>query len=182
MKKNTEMINKIKNAIAVDYQLPGVSSLTENNIDCKGNPFCMNVEIRSRKGLDFYICRFDTQKDLFPYFQDKTGYKQNCDYIVFAENDICLYVFLVELKNSIASPERQLKISKPFAEFLVSRIEAVVGSSAKKVEYRMIGIKERLSKRKTRIENLYAFNDDGYLLLPRHDYMDLDFIITANNL
>jgi hypothetical protein len=62
------------------------------------------------------------------------------------------------------------------------RIEAVVGSSAKKVEYRMIGIKERLSKRKTGIEKLYAFDDDGYLLLPRNDYMDLDFIITANNL
>ena len=183
MKQNTEMINKIKNAIAVEYQLPGVSTLTEDNIDCNGNPFRMNVEIRSNKGVSCYVCRFDTQKDLFPYFQNKTGYKQNCDYIVFAENDICLYVFLVELKNTNVSPEKQLKISKPFAEFLVSRIEAVVGKSAKKVDYKMIGIKERAQfKRPTGIEKLYAFNNDGYLLLPRNDYMDLDFIITVNNL
>ena len=181
MKKNTEFLDIIKTAIAPEYQLSGVSSLTEDNIDSKGNKFSMNVEVRSaRKGLSFLVCRFDTEKDLFPYFQDRKGYKKNCDYVVFAENSICLYVFLVELKNATTSPEQQLYISKPFAQFLVSRIEAVEGELGKNVKFRMIGIKERarVTKKTTKgFVDEYTFNEKGYLLLPRNDYMDLDKLI-----
>ena len=180
MRNNTELLDKIKNAIAPEYQLPDVSCLTEKNIDSKGNDFIMKVEIRSRKGLDILICRFDTQKDLFPYFQNKTGYKKNCDYIVFAENATNLYVFLVELKNTTTSPKTQLNISKPFAEFLISRIEAVAGSAAKEIVFRMIGIKEKARFCKSTTKGFvdeYTFDDDGYLLLPRKDYMDLDKLI-----
>lgn len=180
MKNNTELLDKIKNAIAPEYQLLGVSSLIEKNIDSKGNDFVMNVEIRSRKGLDVLICRFDTNKDLFPYFQNKAGYKKNCDYIVFAENAVNLYVFLVELKKTTASPKAQLNISKSFAEFLISRIEAVSGAAGKEIVYRMIGIKEKARFCKSTTKGFvdeYTFDDDGYLLLPRKDYMDLDKLI-----
>ncbi len=184
MKKNTEMIDIIKSAIAVEYQLPGMSSMVEINNDQKWKGHKMVVKVRSSKDLHFLICRFDTPNDLFPYFNDIEGYKKNCDYIIFAENTSKLYVFLVELKNSIASPEKQLKISKPFAEFLVARIEAVEGSFGKEIIYKMVGIKER-----ARVDiptpqgfaDEYKFKDD-YLLLPRNNYMDLDLIITANDL
>jgi len=177
MKNNEIMyLSHIKSAIENAYQLPENYTLEENNIDSKGNPFCMQVDIKGCKGLAHLACRFDVENDLFPYFQNKEGYKKMCDYIVFAENAAKVYVFLVELKNSQESPQRQLVISKPFAEFLMSRIKKVDNLPHKEIVYRMIGIKQRAraSKKTTKgFINDYLYDSDGYLLLPRNDFMDL---------
>lgn len=193
----TEMLDIIKNAIASEYQLPDSSFLVEENTDDNHKPFKMEIEVKTRR-LKFLICRFDTQTELFNCFK-KGNYRKNCDNIVFVESPSKLYVFLVELKNTTNGPEKQLKISKPFAVFLISRIKAVVESKNddeskaidksfdKEVVYRMIGIKERAAFDKKTLknyENAYKFNEDDYLLLPRKNckMLDLDFIINENNL
>ncbi len=168
----------IKNAIDNKYQLGEITILEETNIDDKGNQFEMKVNIKKGKGQTLLVCRFDVKEDLFPYFQNKEGYKKNCDYIVFAESAAKLYVFLVELKDSQESPQRQLYVSKTFAEFIISRIKVVEDNMPdKEIIYKMIGIKKKARKKSTKgFEDDYKFEDD-YLLLPNPKCMDLDKII-----
>ena len=193
----TEMLDIIKNAIASEYQLPDSSFLVEENTDVKHKPFQMEVEVKTKK-MKFLICRFDTQTELFNCFKEG-DYRKKCDNIVFVESPSKLYVFLVELKNTTNGPEKQLKISKPFAVFLISRINAVIESRKndesksvdisfdKEVIYRMIGIKGKATFDKKTLKNYetaYKFNEDGYLLLSskKSKILDLDFLISENNL
>lgn len=163
------MLDDIRNAIKEQYIPDNQSYLIEK--DTHGRKGQMECRICSTKDEEILLCRFDQGGDnckLFPYFNEEHGLVSMCDYILFVEDDKSLFVFLIELKDSAHSPQKQTTIAQTFAEFLVKRIETINDkySIIKPVSYRKVGIKSRRSKITTKGHANLTYNKNNYVVLP----------------
>lgn len=92
----------------------------------RANDVNMNIKIADHR-INHLLYKIDSKgkEDLFPYFNDITGLKKFCDYILFAEVDNYLYLLLIELKKGTSSAVKQLKASNCFAEFILSSAKRI---------------------------------------------------------
>lgn len=163
------MLDAIKQAIKSSFiPCEQQKMFADDTTGKQGNMECRICESNNEETL---LCSFDKGGDnylLFPYFKEEHGLVSMCDYILFAEDDKSLFVFLIELKDSIHRAKRQTQIAQSFAEFLVKRIKETIGDThfAKYVEYRKVGVKTTRSKMTTKGYYKLAYDPDGYAVLP----------------
>lgn len=156
---NIEIINKV-----IDEQFLSTDQkyVTEKDFDRFGKPFEMKFEIVKSNSIEYSLYRFES-KD-FPFFKELKGLKKMCDFILFAEENNHLYVFLIELKLGPESAQKQLAAANEFAVFLLKsskRIGQIVSHfSVKKIRI----CQQIVNKRnKLALENNYQFDEDNYL-------------------
>jgi len=114
--------------------------LFETNLDDKKQKFTVSYDIVKSKKIQYLLYRFE--QNAFPFFNDISALKKSCDFILFAENDERFYVFVIELKKSNLSAEKQLKASEEFVKYILN--------SANRIGYDLISI-ENVEIRKIRI-------------------------------
>ena len=177
-----DQLQKIQNVIKEEYLSKNQTKIEENDIDDKGNPISMCRDIIGHKDIEYRIYRFDpNQEKLFPYFCDIKGLNKICDYIIFAERKDLLCIFLIELKGSAGSPEKQLDISEGFVKFILNRAESINTPIDKEIIIRKIGIKDTRSREKTEIkfyEN-FSYNSKSYALIQGFKSLRLAVLIDA---
>ena len=136
--------------------------IIERDNDDRGRPFEMKFEVVSNADIDYRLYRFEL--DDFPFFKNISGLKKMCDYILFAEENNYLHIFLIELKLSPMSAKKQLIAAEEFAKFLInscSRVGMVIDNfSVKKVRICQKFIKKRSQ---LNVGNSYEFDADRYL-------------------
>lgn len=175
------MINALRKVIKADRIIPDQDKLVEENVMADGSPFIMETGIMSYRNVGYLSCCFDKgglNTKEFPYFNDIEGYCKMCDYIVFAEDDERLFVFLVELKNS-NSPIKQLDITETFAKFIIARMQLIEDNFDKDIYYRKIGVKLTHNGHQKRGTKGYEFcyDDNNYALLPDYRRFDLKYLM-----
>ena len=116
--------------------------LIEREVTANGTPFEMKRQIVTHHGIDFLLFRFDPNKvKLFPYFHEKSGLKKICDYIIFAEEGVHLYILLIELKLGTETATKQLIASEVFAKFIIDsarRVDIDLTKNIKTIKMLMI--------------------------------------------
>lgn len=145
------IIEKILNAkFKPDIQ----NCLIEENIDNRSNKFTVNYNIINNKQTNYLLYRFE--KEAFPFFQDVSGLKKSCDYILFAESFESFYVFVIELKKGTISAEKQLLASEEFVKFIINSADRIglALNSNKDIEIRRIRIcDKKLHRTKTKMKD-----------------------------
>lgn len=106
--------------------------LFETNLDDKKQKFTVSYDIVNNNKTKYLLYRFE--QDAFPFFNDISGLKKTCDFILFAENDERFYVFVIELKKSNLSAEKQLRASEEFVKYILN--------SAKRIGYELISVED----------------------------------------
>lgn len=102
-------------------------------------------------GMDYLLYRYDPNEvELFPYFENQSGLKKICDYILFVEEKHNLFCLLIELKLGTESSRNQLIASECFVEFIISsakRIGVGLTDNIKCIKIRIS--EERANRRKS---------------------------------
>lgn len=136
--------------------------IIEKDKDSRGIEFEMKFDIVKTPNIEYLVYRFE-QTD-FPFFNDVSGLKKMCDFILFVEERSHLYIFLIELKLSSMSAKKQLEAAEEFAKFTINsslRIGRIINNySIKKI--RICNSNLRKSKYLT-AEKKYEFDESNYL-------------------
>lgn len=175
------MLDIIKRVIKDKYIPNNQTIMTETDTGGKQGEMSCSIECKDEEIL---LCSFDRKgnnEKLFPYFCPRDGYLSMCDYILFAEDNEKLFVFLIDLKDTTNSAKKQVEIAQTFASFITDRISEIEGSAnfPKPIEFRKIGIKTTHMKMTTKEYEKLAYDKDNYLVLPDYHhfyvrrYMDL---------
>ena len=179
---NNPQLTKIKQLLE-DKFIPQNQQLVEEvGVDDNGDAFVMQRKVGSSRSVDYFICRFDPNNNskFFPYFKQIEGLHKICDYIIFAENSDSIFVFLVELKKGAGSPQHQLDISEPFVDFIINRAAAIDITLDKTIQKRKIGIKDRVSSKKsTQFYKDLKFDNNRYVLCQGERQLYIDALIDA---
>lgn len=155
----------IINQIIEDKYKPLVqSSLIEEDKDANGRSFKVEYPIVKRSpNIEFALYRF-TVAD-FPYFKEIKTLKKMCDYILFVEENNNFSVFVIELKLSNDSAQKQLNAAKEFVEFVLKsavRINMKIDNyTIKKI--RICDSKVSIKNKNSKEEDKYKFDEDNYL-------------------
>jgi hypothetical protein len=131
-----------------------------------GEKFEMNRNIVCHN-IDFILYRLDPNKiKLFPYFNDVSGLKKICDYILFAQEGENLYIYLlIELKKGKESASKQLNAATAFSEYIIDAARRVGINITKNIKIIKIRISEERAKKrnqKTKSKKL-SFDENGIL-------------------
>ncbi|MBQ7820469.1 MAG: hypothetical protein IJZ42_12945 [Lachnospiraceae bacterium] len=177
-----KQIDKIERILKTKYLAEDQNLIEEINLDSKGNSFVMKRTVVGHQSIEYKIYRFDpNDESLFPYFNPIEGLNKICDYIIFAENNAVLCVFLIELKKGKGAPEKQLNISEGFVKFILDRAKTVNCGIEKEIIIRKLGVKDtRLSpKRETGYFKNFTYDSNSYALLQSRSSLRLAFLIDA---
>ena len=145
-----DFLSCIEQTIADAYKVSSRNTLKENKA-------LGRQEIKYKQCGKQLLYSFDVdvaKKPLpFPFFKDYKGLKKVSDYILFTQRkkDKKPFVLIFELKKS-RSPNKQLKLTKLFCDFLIQRMNYAFSESFKP-EIRMIGLVEGI-KTGTRIDDV----------------------------
>lgn len=126
--------------------------LVEKDKDKSGKLFEMKRKIISKQDLNYTLYKYDSQKDILPFFKSTgvTNLKKICDYIIFIEDGIHLFAYLIELKKGTQSAKKQLDASECFVDYLIStinRLELNFNVTPENFHIRKIRISESKSKK-----------------------------------
>lgn len=173
MSNKLEIINSILNEKFKD----DLNFLSEKDKDKDGRSFEMKRKIVSKKGLNYVLYKYDTNKDIFPFFKSQgvTGLKKVCDYILFAEEGEHLFVYLIELKKGTESAKSQLEAGQCFAKYILSTIERLkleIKLTDDNLHFRRIRISESKSNKKTLKKGIVE-KENGVI---EHQHPDCFFI------
>lgn len=177
-----KQLDKIEKILKTQYLSKDQNLIEEINLDAKGIPFKMKRTVVGHRSIEYKIYRFDpNDESLFPYFNPIEGLNKICDYIIFAENNAILCVFLIELKKGKGSPEKQLNISEGFVKFILDRAKKVNCGIEKDVIIRKLGVKDtKLSpKRETGYFKNFTYDSNSYALLQSQTSLRLAFLLDA---
>lgn len=109
--------------------------------------------------FDKELPKKDFPKGLFPFFS-KGQAKVNsfCDYIIFTEYNMKLFVLLIELKKGSNNVSKQLDAGKCFAEYVISTLNRVFDLKVTP-EIRQISIRDRHIKPKQKQKDIVYENN-----------------------
>jgi hypothetical protein len=166
------MLDIIKRVIKDKYIPANQTIMAETDTGGKQGRMSCSIECKDEEIL---LCSFDEKgnnANLFPYFCPEEGYLSMCDYILFAEDNEKLFVFLIDLKDTTVSAKKQVGIARTFASFITDRISEIEGSAnfPKPIEFRKIGIKTTQMKMTTKEYEKLAYDQDKYLVLPDYHH------------
>lgn len=136
-------------------------ALVENDRDNRGRIFSMTYPIIHGR-MDYSLYRYHiNDEDVFPYFNEIGGLKKMCDYILFAEEENYLYVFLIELKLGTISARKQLDSAKEFVNYIINTANRIGKEIDERVAYRKVRIcHKKIKKRKTKEENVITYDNE----------------------
>lgn len=156
---NIEIINEV---LEKQFLFSDQKYIIEKDLDRFGKSFEMKFEIVKSNNIEYRLYRFES-KD-FPFFKEVKGLKKMCDFILFAEENNHLHIFLIELKLSPDSAKKQLDAANEFALFLLNsckRIGQIVNHfSVKKIRICQQFVNKRS---KLALENNYEFDENNFL-------------------
>ncbi|WP_313269809.1 hypothetical protein [Epilithonimonas vandammei] len=134
----------------------------EQNKDSKGKLFEMKFKITVQRGIDYKLYRFE-DKD-FPFFEDVSGLKKMCDFVLFCEEKNHLHVLVIELKLGPESAKKQLDSAEEFVKFLINSCKRT-GKKIENFTIKKIRIcQDKVNKRvKMANENNFEFDENNYL-------------------
>jgi hypothetical protein len=114
------------------------------------------------KNIVYKLYRFEDK--YFPFFKEKPDLKKMCDFILFAEENKHLHIFLIELKLGPDSAKKQLLAAEEFALFLLKSSKRI-DNEVKDFSIKKIRICQKfVNKRpKMAMQNNYEFDKDNYL-------------------
>jgi|GEM_PF-5742847 len=170
-RKRNNNIDVLRQAINSRFIPSDQSKLSEFSLNDSGDSVEQQTRTIIGKNVDYLCCQFDEKTDtLFPYFNDVEGLKSISDYVVFAQRGDDFFAFIIEMKKSSHSPQKQVRLTKIFVEFLLNRIKgAGLSIDSDGCKIRLIGIKDNysrhLSRYRTKIADDYRYDSEGYFLL-----------------
>lgn len=150
-----DFLSCVEQTIADIYKVNSRNTLKENKT-------LGRQEIKYKQSGKQLLYSFDVDEEgkpqPFPFFKDYPGLKMISDFILFTnrQKDNKPFILIFELKKR-KSPNRQLKITKVFCEFLIKRINFAF-HEAFVPEIRMIGLVEGI-KTGTRIDDIKYIDD-----------------------
>lgn len=169
----SEFIDCIKETIQDSYLAPEQDKLVEENTDDNRHVFRMERPVIANRSIEHAIYRFDPDREiLFPYLKPIYPIRRVCDYVIFADDGLDKFVFLLEMKRGRGTPGEQAAISESFVEFILKRMDFRDGTSmASSVTYRKIGIKDTYAPQRLKTGGYasLSYDQDGYVLLHK-DY------------
>ena len=139
--------------------------LSEKEKLANGEKFEMNRIIVCHN-IDFLLYRLDPNKiKLFPYFNNVSGLKKVCDYILFAKEGEYLYILLIELKKGKESASKQLNAATAFSEYILvaaRRVGINIIENIKTIKIRISEERAKKRNQKTKSKKL-SFDENGIL-------------------
>lgn len=156
---NIEIIDEI---LESQFIFKDQKYIIENDIDKSGKSFEMKFEIVKDKNIEYKLYRFEG-KD-FPFFKEIKGLKKMCDFVLFAEENYHLYIFLIELKLSPDSAKKQLDAANEFAVFILNSSKRI-GYNVNNFSIKKIRICQKFVNKRSKmaLENNYEFDKDNFL-------------------
>jgi hypothetical protein len=142
------------------------NQLIEKNSDAESKPFCMKMPIVSGHSIAYFLYKFDTEKKtIFPYFKKDHGLRKICDYVLFAEAENDMYIFLIELKKGTHnSSGKQLEASKIFVQYLIDSAKRVgYGELDKDIYIRTVRICDASNSKKSTKEKVIEYDVNGHV-------------------
>lgn len=138
------------------------SYIFEKDFDKKGKSFEMKFQIVKKGEIEYKLYRFES-KD-FPFFKEISGLKKMCDFILFAEENKFLHIFLIELKLSPESAKKQLDAANEFAHFLLKSTKRI-GKDIPHFSIKKIRLCQKFINKRNKMatENNYEFDNNDYL-------------------
>lgn len=176
---STPILDIIDSVISQDFLADNQDKIIEEYKDKDGKSAVIECVINDDdQEIAHSIYRFDTcgGVDIFPFFSNRGGYKRMCDNIVLCETPSSLFIFAIELKDSVKSPKEQLELSEQFLHFVLSRMELLEEGFNKTVEIRKIGIKWRAKLRTSEYIGMH-FDSNHYLQLPKWTKLNLNMFV-----
>ena len=175
-------LDSVKRVLKDSYRIK-TNTLIENNKGSGGKHFKMERSVVSFKGVEYLIYRFDPDAEsLFPYFKEIKDLSKICDFIIFAQRADEFFVFLIEMKLSSGSPEKQLEMSEGFVKFILTRVETLCDKiDDDKFFIRKIGLKDTACPQKmgTLGYPSLRYNKSGYMLLHKDFDVNLPLLMDA---
>lgn len=161
-------IQKLKSIFSDKFLVFDANQIVENDFDANGNPFTMKREIVGEPtSMEHAVFRIDPKEvNIFPYFAETKNLNKFCDFILFAETNADFLILLIEMKRHSGSPEKQLKLSESFIDFVLQRAKQIDIDIEKNIIIRKLGIKDsRISQKvTTKFYKDFHFNKDNYSL------------------
>lgn len=165
----SDFIDGVKATIQDAYLSPEQDKLVEVNTDDNQQIFRMERSVIISNSIAHAIYRFDPDREiLFPYLKPVYPLRRVCDYIIFADDGLDKFVFLLEMKRGRGTPGEQAAISESFVEFILKRMDFKNGTSiASSVRYRKIGVKDTYAPQRLKTGGYasLSYDQNGYILL-----------------
>lgn len=152
---NIEIIQKI---LHKDFKYPNQDAIEEYNTDCKNKKFIQKYNIeQGESNVDYLLYRYDDRA--LPFFNEVSGLKKMCDYILFTEWNNKLRVFAIELKQSNDGGKSQLEAASEFVNYLMKSAERVGFKIDKSFTIWKIRIcHNKVTKAKIKVDNRIQFD------------------------
>lgn len=161
-------IQKLSSIFKDKYLAFNAEEIVENDIDSNGNTFTMKRAIVGEPGIiEYVVFRINPNEiNIFPYFAEIKDLNKFCDFIIFAETNADFLILLIEMKKHSGSPEKQLKLSESFIDFVLHRAKLIDIDIEKNIIVRKLGIKDsRISQKETtKYYKNFHFDQDNYSL------------------
>ena len=171
MEVMSDFIDGVKATIQDAYFSPDQDKLVEENTDENRQVFKMERPVIGKRSITHVIYRFDPDNEiLFPYLKPVYPLRRVCDYIIFADDGIEKFVFLIEMKKGQGTPGEQASISQSFVDFILKRMDYKNRTSiASTVKYRKIGVKDTSAPQRLKTGGYASLTYDqtGYVLLQK---------------
>ncbi len=135
-------------------------SLVEEDTDRFGKKFKVKYPIVKKPNINYSLYRYDSEA--LPFFKDINGLKKMCDYILFAEEANYLHVFVIELKLSNISAQKQLQASNEFVKFIINSAIRI-GKEISNCKIKKVRICDsKINKRSLKDSKSFEFDANDY--------------------
>lgn len=159
----------IREILHTNFKHSDQTCLSEKNVDTKGKKFEVKYQIVKQPQIDYELFRYD--EAALPFFNNISGLKKMCDYILFAEEGEYLYIFVIELKLGNDSAKIQLNAAKVFVQFIIDSANRV--GKEINVDYKIRKIRicdSMIKKRKTSVDKNIQFDVNDYCEYPLNNF------------
>ena len=157
----------IKEILHENFKPLNQNTLTEKDVDVKGNSFEVNYKIVKQQQIKTELFRYD--KSAFPFFKEPSNLKKMCDYILFAEDGNFLYIFVIELKLGNISAKKQLDAAKEFVEYIINSANRIGFTIDSNYKIRKVRICDEIIK-KNRPKHHIEFDKNDYCEYPYQSF------------
>ncbi len=141
------IISKIDELIANPYKVTNRINGKIHLIEENESEFPATILKNPSKLL---ICKFDDNKNLFPYFSDIPKAKSMSDYICFIEYDNNLFVLIIEL--SMTKPKTyQFEPTKIFSDYIIKTCKRLFKTEFD-IIYKNVLITKNVHKNSTKVK------------------------------
>jgi hypothetical protein len=139
--------------------------LSEQNIDKKSQSFEMKRQVVAGRNIKYLIYSYDSRRNIFPFFKTEgvSNLKKMCDYVLFVEEGVHFYAFLIEMKMGKESAKPQLDAAECFVSYIIStinRLDLGLDTDKETFHIRKIRISESISK-KMKLKRGISRNEHG---------------------